>query len=61
MQLDFGLRKVQQVHGTHFVSLPLTWIKSYHVEKGDQIRFALVENGVLLISLERKVMPNDER
>jgi len=52
MYLEFGLRKVQIINGSQFVSLPRVWTRTNKIEKGDSVRIDLLEDGSL------KILPN---
>lgn len=54
MAYDLGIRKVQESHGTYYVSLPMSWIKNYRLKKGDLLRIRVRGNGALEIRLKRK-------
>jgi hypothetical protein len=47
MKLDFGLRRIQVISGSAFVSLPRIWIKMCNLRKGDGVGIVLREDGVL--------------
>jgi len=45
----FKNKKIQQVRGSFFISLPSEWIKSNEMKKSDQVRIELLEDGNLHI------------
>ena len=49
MYLEFGLRKVQIINGSQFVSLLRVWTRTNKIEKGDSVRIDLLEDGSLKI------------
>jgi antitoxin component of MazEF toxin-antitoxin module len=54
MKLELGIRKIQVIRDTAFVSLPRTWIKSIGLEKGDKVSISLRDDGILEISSQPK-------
>ncbi len=52
MHLEFGLKKVQVINESQFVSLPRIWTRTNNIEKGDFVRIDLLEDGSL------KIFPN---
>jgi len=50
METTLGKRRVQAIQGSHFVNLPKFWTKYIGVEKGDQLRIDLLNDGSLRIS-----------
>lgn len=50
MYLNLGMRKIQMIHGSAFVSLPKSWIRTYDLKKGDQVKVDLRNDGTLEIS-----------
>lgn len=50
MKLELGVRKIQVIRGTSFVSLPRTWIKNLRLKKGDRVNIGLRDDGILEIS-----------
>lgn len=50
MKIRLGLRKIQQISGSSFVSLPRAWIKTWNLRKGDEVGIALREDGILEVS-----------
>jgi hypothetical protein len=45
----FKNKKIQQVRGSFFVSLPSEWITNNEMKKSDQVRIELLEDGNLQI------------
>ena len=50
MEVEFGKRKIQIIHDSAFVSLPISWIRTHRLQKGDRVSIDLEENGALRIS-----------
>lgn len=50
METTLGKRRVQAIQGSYFVNLPKFWTKYIGVEKGDQLRIDLLNDGSLRIS-----------
>ena len=56
MKLELGVRKIQVIQQTAFISLPSTWIKNYRLKKGDRVSIGLRDDGILEIS---RLVPTD--
>lgn len=59
LSLDLGSRKIQLVRGTFFVSLPRTWAKNFDVKKGTGVKFSMLDNGSLEITIIKKAKESD--
>lgn len=47
MKVNFGLRRIQVISGSAFVSLPRIWIKMCNLRKGDGVSLVLREDGIM--------------
>ena len=52
-------RKLQQISGSHFISLPKKWIDNYKLEKFASISIDVRDDGMLLISPKLQQSEND--
>ena len=50
MELALGTRRVQDINGCYFVSLPRIWARTRGLEKGDRVHIDLLDDGSLKIS-----------
>jgi hypothetical protein len=49
MRIRLGVRKIQLISGSSFISLPKTWIKACDLQKGDRVSLVLREDGIMEI------------
>ncbi len=52
-------RKLQQISGSHFISLPKKWVDNYKLEKFASISIDVRDDGMLLISPKLQQSEND--
>jgi len=52
-------RKLQQISGSHFISLPKKWVDNYKLEKFSSISINVRDDGTLLISPKLQQSEND--
>jgi antitoxin component of MazEF toxin-antitoxin module len=50
VRIELGTRKIQHIHGSAFVSLPVAWIRTHRLRKGDRVRIDVMDDGKLRMS-----------
>ena len=50
MEIKLGLRKLQNIGDSFFVSIPRPWIRTHELEQGDLVSIDMLDDGSLKIS-----------
>jgi SpoVT / AbrB like domain. len=50
MKLEFGMRKIQAIGDSFFVSIPRPWIRTHKLDQGSRVSVDVAEDGSLKIS-----------
>lgn len=54
-EFSFGRRRITKVNYTYLISLPKVWLENKKLEVGDELELVMVDNSLVLKTVEKEV------